>query len=97
MIRGLCPDCLRPRAGLERLYPVLVEESLGFSGQVVFAVGDTHVFRIDKPLYSGGSGLVENFTRVEPFGHPDVHWLRVTVDSSTAQVFAFHQQMVGAN
>ena len=97
VIRNLCPECLRPREGLGRLYPVLIEESLGFSGPVVFAVGDTHVFRVDKPLYSPESGLVENFTRVEPFGHPDVHWLRVTVDPSTAHVFAFHQQIVAAN
>ena len=97
VIGRLCPDCLRPRPGLERLYPLLIKESNDFSGPVVFAVGDTHVFRVDKPLYAPGLELVSNFTRVEPFGHPDVHWLRVTVDPSTPQVFSLHQQVVAGN
>ena len=62
------------------------------------AVGDTHIFRVDKPLYDPATGrLVDNFTRVETFGNPLVHWVRVVVDPDTPSVFSFHQQMVAAN
>ena len=98
LIRRTCPDCLQPRAGLERLYPVLEKESLAFSRPVVLAVGDTHVFRMDKPLYSPGTGLlVENFTRIEPFGYPYVHWVRVRVDTQGDRVFSFQEQIVEGN
>jgi hypothetical protein len=98
LIQRRCPDCLQPREGLERLYAVLEEESVVFKGSVVLAVGDTHVFRVDKPLYSSETGfLIENFTRVEPFGSPYAHWVRVRVDPSDNEVFAFEQEIVEAN
>ncbi len=95
VVERICPDCLEPRAGLDRLYPVLEELSIAFSRPVVLAVGDTHVFRVDKPLYSTDSGLlVENFTRVEPFGNPYAHWVRVRVDPRERELFSFHQEIV---
>lgn len=97
-IRKACPDCLQPRAHLEPLYPVLERETVAFGRPVVLAVGNTHVFRVDKPLYSSETGLlIENFTRVETFGHPSVHWVRVRVDPSDGEVFAFEQEIVDAN
>ena len=93
-----CPQCVAPAPGFERLYQVLVARSVAFARPVVLAVGDTHVFRVDKPLYHPDTGLlIENFTRVETFGHPDVHWVRVTVDPETPEVFSFTQQLVTAN
>jgi hypothetical protein len=83
-----------PRASLEWLYPVLAEESLAFGKPVLLAVGDTHVFRIDKPLVAAGSGLVTNFTRVEVFGNPQVHWVNVKVEPDTPWVFSFREQLV---
>ena len=68
-----------------------------FGKPVVLAVGDTHVFRVDKPLYREDGSLVESFTRVETFGSPYVHWVRVTVDPSDRQVFSFHQELVEEN
>ena len=98
LLRRICKGCLRPRFGLKRLYPVLEQQSLAFGRPVVLAVGDTHVFRIDKPLYSAQTGLlVENFTRVECFGHPYVHWVRVTVQPDDDAVFAFQEEIVDAN
>ena len=72
-----------------------------FSGQVVLVHGDTHYFRIDKPLVvtegnPEGSRL-ENFTRVETFGPPDVHWIRATADPRDPMVFRFEQRIVAAN
>lgn len=97
MARLMCDACLEPRAGLERLYPVLVQESAAFGRPVVLAVGDTHIFRVDKPLYRDDGSLMENFTRVESFGNPNVHWVRVTVDPREPEVFSFHQQLVPEN
>ena len=97
LIRQVCEACLEPRVGLEALYPVLVRESTTFAGQVVLAVGDTHIFRVDKPLYRDDGSLVENFTRVETFGEPNVHWVRVTVNPRERGVFSFHQELVPGN
>ena len=65
-----------------------------FGRPVALAVGDTHVFRVDKPLYDQDGQLVEQFTRVETFGNPNVHWVRVEVDPRQPWVFSFHQQLV---
>jgi hypothetical protein len=93
ILQQYCPECPLPRPGLEWLDPVLISGALSFGRPVVLAVGDTHVFRVDKPLYAGRR-LVENFTRVETFGFPDVHWVRVRVDPGSREVFSFHQQIV---
>jgi len=94
LVRRECPTCLDPRPGLGPLYSVLLEQATAFDGPVVLAVGDTHIFRVDKPLYRADGSLVENFTRVETFGNPLVHWVRVTVDPREGQVFTFHQELV---
>ena len=94
----LCAPCLEPRAGIERLYLPLERATIRFGRPVVLAVGDTHVFRVDKPLYSAETGqLVENFTRVEPFGNPSIHWVRVVVDPNRPEVFSFREEIVEAN
>jgi hypothetical protein len=40
---------------------------------------------------------VENFTRVETFGSPDTHWIRVSVDPNSDNVFSFELEIVDAN
>lgn len=65
---------------------------------VAFVHGDTHLFRVDKPLYSTKTGRAfENFTRVETFGWPDTHWVRITVDPSDPQLFRFKPEIVPEN
>lgn len=92
---GYCSNCLSPRFGLERLYPALTRASVAFGRPVAIAVGDTHAFRVDKPLRSPDTRqIVENFTRVEAFGHPDVHWVRITVDLEDPAVFSFRPELV---
>lgn len=39
---------------------------------------------------------VDNFTRVETFGSPDVNWLRVVVDPRDPNVFVFKQALLDA-
>lgn len=94
LTRQACASCLDPRVSLEWLYPLLAEQSLAFGKPVVLAVGDTHIFRVDKPLYSSRRQLVENFTRVEGFGNPLVHWINVLVESDESWVFSFRQQLL---
>jgi hypothetical protein len=72
------------------LLNVLREQTLAYPGQVVLVHGDTHFYRIDKPLRDfNKSERVKNFTRVEVFGSPAINWVRVRVDTTTASVFQF--------
>jgi hypothetical protein len=76
----------------------LVEELENYDKPVAFLHGDTHLFRIDKPLYSKKTNrLFENFTRVETFGNPDTHWVRVTVDPTDLQVLRFNAEIIPEN
>ena len=73
----------------------LEEETIRFGRPVLLAHGDSHYFRIDKPLMSSTSKRrVENFTRVETFGAGDIHWLRIFVDPADANVFFIRQEIV---
>jgi hypothetical protein len=86
------------RRGFNQLLETLERETIALGKPVVLVHGDTHYFRIDKPLvHSRTRRRIENFTRVETFGFPDVHWLRVKADSRDPQVFTFRQQIVEKN
>ena len=74
----------------------LVEETKAYPGQVLFVHGDTHFFKLDKPLIKQDN-LIENFTRLETFGSPNVHWIRVTVDPTAREVFTVHPMIVKGN
>lgn len=76
----------------------LGEQLESYGKPVAFFHGDTHLFRIDKPLYSKKTKrLFENFTRVETFGWPDTHWVRVSVDPDDPQLFRFKAEIVREN
>jgi len=65
---------------------------------VAFLHGDTHLFRIDKPLYSEKTDrLFESFTRVETFGDADMHWGGATLDPSDPQLLRFEAQIIPEN
>ena len=88
----------RLRRGFNEMLRVLEELTVAFGKPVVLVHGDSHYFRIDKPLVSSRTGRrIENFTRVETFGNPDVHWLRVSVEERDPNVFTFRQQIVRRN
>ena len=74
----------------------LVEETRAYPGQVLYVHGDTHFFKVDKPLMKQDD-LLENFTRLETFGSPNVHWVKVTVDPSSREVFTAHPMIVKGN
>ena len=73
----------------------LEAEVLAFEPPVVLVHGDTHYFRLDKPLFhAGGTRSLDHFTRVETFGTPNGHWVRATIDPADPQVFQFRPELV---
>ena len=81
----------------------LRDQVAAFRKPVVYVHGDSHYFRIDKPLENSVGQRLENFTRLETFGdhqengNNDVNWVKVIVDPSSREVFSFQPQIVPAN
>ena len=73
-------------SGFRSFMAQLAKETEQFAGQVLFVHGDTHYFKLDKPLYSP-TKLLPNFTRLQTFGSPSLHWVKVHVDVKSADVF----------
>ena len=82
--------------GYRNFMDKLTAETENFPGQVLMVHGDTHFFKVDKPLYSP-SKLLANFTRLQTFGSPIIHWVRVTVEPGTEHVFTIHPVIVKQN
>jgi len=75
----------------------LTNETLGFNGQVALVHGDSHYFKLDKPLNGPGGGVLANFTRVETFGARNTHWVSATIDPDDPNLFEFEARIVPAN
>jgi hypothetical protein len=79
------------------------DEIITFQRPVVYVHGDSHYFRIDRPMVDNHGARLENFTRVETFGDHaengtnDVHWVKVIVDPDSREVFAYQPQIVPGN
>jgi hypothetical protein len=95
--------CLAPRGGVEPLYAALEKAASDFGKPVLLATGDLHYFRVDKPLLVASTlsdedpRTLESFTRVEAFGSPYIHWVRITVDPGDRDVFSFHPEVIREN
>lgn len=86
------------RRGFDDILAALEREAVAFDKPVALVHGDSHYFRVDKPLRkNNGARAIDNVTRVETFGAADVHWLRVVVDPRSTEVFSVHQEIVPAN
>lgn len=94
--------------GFQTFLLALRAETIAFKKPVAYVHGDSHYFRVDKPLLDANGVRVDNFTRVETFGdhavagHPewddnDVQWLKVYVDPNSREVFSYQPQIVSAN
>ena len=81
----------------------LRDEVIAFRKPVAYVHGDSHFFRVDKPFLDVRGRRLENFTRVETFGdnpangNNDVHWVKVSVDARTREVFSYTPMIVPAN
>ena len=89
--------------GYQSILTKLRDLTVTFKKPVVLVYGDSHYFRVDKPLQDASGRRLENFTRVETFGdnqangNNDVHWVKALVDPHSRDVFAFQAQIVPAN
>jgi hypothetical protein len=88
------PRGARGRSGFESFLAVVEEETVAFGRPVAFVHGDTHRFRIDRPLKTAAGQVVESFTRVEVHGSPIVGWVRGRVDPHDARVFSFRSELL---
>jgi hypothetical protein len=67
--------------------------AVDFAKPVLFVNGDTHFYKLDKPLLDPRTGRpLENFTRVVVFGSPQTRWIRAGIDASTPQLFELSPQ-----
>jgi hypothetical protein len=85
--------------GYKDFLAALRAETIDFGKPVAYVNGDSHYFRVDKPLLDSAGKRVVNFTRVETFGDNqpnlgDVNWLKVNVDPSSREVFSYEPQIV---
>lgn len=80
-------------AGYQAFMGALTHLTEDYEGQVLVVHGDTHYFKVDKPLHKP-LNLLPNFTRIQTFGSPSNHWVRVSVDTRTAEVFTVHPVIV---
>jgi hypothetical protein len=80
-------------SGYRNFINSVVAETEQFPGQVLLVHGDTHFFKVDKPLYSP-TKLLANLTRLQTFGSPLIHWVRVTVDAKNPNVFTIQPVIV---
>jgi hypothetical protein len=79
--------------GYRAFMAALVKETENFQGQVLLVHGDTHFFKMDKPLYSP-SHVLPNLTRLQTFGSPVNHWVKVSVNVKSPEVFTVRPVMV---
>jgi predicted phosphodiesterase len=71
----------------------LRELAVDFAKPILFVNGDTHFYKLDKPLLDPRTGRpLENFTRVVVFGSPQTRWIRAGIDASTPQLFELSPQ-----
>lgn len=98
--------------GFQEFIKVIEEETKSFGKPVVLVNGDSHYFRVDKPLptiafdpqlafqpgpWESPLPRLKNFTRVETFGTVNGDWVKVTVDAKDPGVFTFRQRIVAKN
>lgn len=89
------------RAGFNAVLERITTRAAAFAKPVVVAHGDSHYYRVDKPLNApsaaNGTQMLENVTRVENFGAQHVHWVEVIVDPKDPALFRFQAHIVEAN
>jgi hypothetical protein len=89
------------RQGFNAFLSKLADRSKAFGKPVLLTHGDSHYFRLDKPMVlpkpPSGSAALENFSRLENFGSPSVHWVEVFVDARDPNVFSVVPHLVPGN
>ena len=77
----------QPRRGFGELLATLSAETRKFGGEVLLVHGDTHQYRVDRPLREpDNSAPLANFMRVEVFGSPFANWVRIRVSEEAGRI-----------
>ena len=85
-------------SGYDEILDALAAEMETYKQPTAFVHGDTHIFHVSKPLLSKKTKrFFETFTRIEVFGDPDTHWVRITVDPSRPELFTIEPEIVPEN
>jgi hypothetical protein len=71
-------------------------QTTSFNGQVVLVHGDSHYFKIDKPITRASGRVLGNFTRIETFGASSTDWVKATIDPKSRNLFMFEPMVVAA-
>ncbi len=84
------PDFERgSKRGFQEFLAAMREFLAKYRKPVVCIHGDSHYYRIDKPLKDTSGKTYLHFTRMEVFGSPNVAGVVVSVDTKDPQVFSF--------
>jgi len=95
-------DMISPDKGKEGFVAFLKElQKLveAYKKPVLLINGDSHEFKVDKPLYENEElrKSVLNFTRLQVFGEADMHAVRVTINPKNPALFEINQYWIPEN
>ena len=83
------------RKAFEPFIETIEEEAERFARPVLLAHRDGHIYTVDHPLVRRTTGRrLENLTRLQVPGSPDVGWVRVVVTPGAENPFAFENHVV---
>ncbi|MGH6768495.1 MAG: hypothetical protein ACRECO_05685, partial [Xanthobacteraceae bacterium] len=95
---GVKPPKQLPPSGFDDILNAVSAEMESYDRPTLFVHGDTHIFHVNKPLVSKKTRrFVDNFTRLEVFGDPDSHWVRVTVNPARPGLFTIEPEIIPEN
>jgi hypothetical protein len=102
LVSDFAPPHPSSGTGFDEFLRELRAEVIAFAKPVVLVHGDSHYFRVDKPLLDRNGLRIQYFTRVETPGdnaptNNDVQWVKAVVDEDNPEVFDFEQEVVGPN
>ena len=85
-LRGRDHDKKVGRA-FRRTVDALTTGAVGFEKPVLLVHGDFHDYKLDKPFTDGAGKTIENLTRLEVPGAPDVWAVKIEIDPASPSLF----------
>jgi hypothetical protein len=83
------------RMAFEPFLATLEEQAERFARPVLIVQGDQHEYIVDHPLVRRTTGArLQNLTRLQVPGSPEVGWVRVVVTPGAAEPFAFEEHVI---
>jgi hypothetical protein len=85
--------------GFQDTMGALANHAADFGKPLLIVHGDTHVFTIDQPLRhpKDDKKILDNVVRLEVFGSPYIHAVRVLVNPQDPMLFAFQPLFIPEN